>query len=145
MSELSSGKITIDAPIAQVQACLFDLAGYPSWSTAIKKVEILSSDDQGRATSAKTTIDAGMLKDRVVLTYDWSKAPNSLEFSMEDADLLTAMNGSYEIKSVDEDSTLVTYNLGVDVSMPIPAMMRQKAEKATIEQALSQLKEHLEK
>jgi len=39
---------------------------------------------------------------------------------------------------------LVTYELGVEVSMPIPAMMRTKAEKATIDQALSQLKAHAE-
>jgi hypothetical protein len=36
------------------------------------------------------------------------------------------------------------YELEVSLSMPIPAMMRQKAEKATIYAALAQLKSHLE-
>jgi hypothetical protein len=85
-----------------------------------------------------------MMKDRPTLDYDWSEAPSKLRFSLEDADLLTGMDGVYSIKSIDEDTTEVTYELEVSLSMPIPAMMRQKAEKATIDAALSQLKTHLE-
>jgi uncharacterized membrane protein len=144
MSELSTSTITIDAPIDAVRAILFDLAAYPTWSTAIKSAEVKATDDQGRATSVKVAIDAGMMKDRVLLNYDWSAAPDRLEFSLEDADLLTAMNGAYITKAIDADTTSVTYELGVEVSMPIPAMMRTKAEKATIDQALAQLKEHVE-
>jgi len=144
MSELSTSTISIDAPLESVRAILFDLAGYPSWSTAIKSAEVKQSDDQGRATSVKVSIDAGMMKDRVLLNYDWSKAPERLEFSLEEADLLTAMNGAYITKAIDADTTSVTYELGVEVSMPIPAMMRTKAEKATIDQALAQLKAHAE-
>ena len=144
MSDLSSSTITIDAPLADVQGALFALDQYPSWSNAIKASEVVESDDQGRATKVKMTIDAGMMKDRVILDYDWSKAPGQLSFSLDDADLLTGMDGSYSIKAIDDDTTQVTYELGVSLSMPIPAMMRQKAEKATIDQALAQLKAVLE-
>lgn len=144
MSDLSSGNITIDAPIEAVQATLFDLAKYPEWSSAIKSVEVLASDDQGRLTTGKFVIDAGMMKDKVTLDYDWSEVPTKLTFSFNDADLLTGMEGSYSIKQIDEDTTQVTYELGVEISMPIPAMMRKKAEQATIDQALQQLKSHLE-
>ena len=144
MSDLSRSTITIDAPLADVQAALFALDKYPTWSSAIKSVEAVSTDDQGRITKVKMTIDAGMMKDRVILDYDWSAAPNKLSFSLDDADLLTGMDGSYTIKSIDEDTTEVTYELGVSLSMPIPAMMRQKAEKTTIDQAITQLKAFLE-
>ena len=144
MSELSSSTITIDASIADVQSALFALDQYPTWSSAIKASEVVEKDDQGRATKVKMTIDAGMMKDRVILDYDWSQAPAQLSFSLDDADLLTGMDGSYSIKAIDEDTTQVTYELGVSLSMPIPAMMRQKAEKTTINQALSQLKAALE-
>lgn len=144
MSELSSSTITIDAPIADVQGALFALDQYPNWSSAIKASEVVARDEQGRATKVKMTIDAGMMKDRVILDYDWSQAPAQLSFSLDDADLLTGMDGSYSIKAIDEDTTQVTYELGVSLSMPIPAMMRQKAEKTTIDQALSQLKAALE-
>ncbi len=144
MSDLSSGTVTIEAPIAEVEKALFDLAKYPEWSTSIKSVDVLASDDQGRLTSGKFVIEAGVLKDKVTLDYDWSEAPSKLSFSFNDADMLTGMEGSYSIKKIDEDTTQVTYEMGVELPMPIPAMMRKKNEQATIDQALQQLKSHLE-
>ena len=144
MSNVSTATISVDAPLAAVSELLFALDKYPEWSSSIKAVEVLGRDDLERVIKAKMTIDAGMMKDRVILDYDWSKAPAILSFSLDDADLLTAMDGSYEIKSIDADTTSVTYSLTVDLSMTIPAMMRQKAEKATIDQALAQLKRVLE-
>ena len=144
MAQFSKSVITIDAPIAAVQKLLFELDKYPEWSTQIKSSEALDRDDQGRVTKVKMSIDAGMMKDRLTLDYDWSQAPSKLSFSLEDADLLTGMDGIYTISSIDEDTTEVVYELEVSLSMPIPAMMRQKAEKATIDAALAQIKSHLE-
>ncbi len=144
MSDLSSGTVTIEAPIADVEKALFGLAKYPEWSTSIKSVDVLATDDQGRLTTGKFVIEAGVLKDKVTLDYDWSEAPSKLSFSFNDADMLTGMEGSYSIKKIDEDTTQVTYEMGVELPMPIPAMMRKKNEQATIDQALQQLKSHLE-
>ena len=144
MSESSKSTISIDAPIAAVQAALFALDKYPEWSSQIKSAEAVAQDDQGRITKVKMSIDAGMMKDRLTLDYDWSGAPNKLSFSLDEADLLTSMAGIYSIKSIDADTTEVTYELEVSASMPIPPMMCQKAEKSTIDAALTQLKTHLE-
>jgi hypothetical protein len=144
MTDLSKSLISIDAPIEVVQKALFELDKYPEWSSQIKSAEALARDAQGRITKVKMSIDAGMMKDRPTLDYDWSQAPNKLSFSLDEADLLTSMDGVYTISAIDEDTTEVTYELGVDLSMPVPAMMRQKAEKATIDAALAQLKSYLE-
>jgi uncharacterized membrane protein len=144
MTDISKSTISIDAPLAAVQDALFALDKYPEWSSQIKSAEALTHDDQGRITKVKMSIDAGMMKDRPTLDYDWSAAPGTLSFSLDEADLLTGMDGVYSIKSIDENTTEVTYQLQVSLSMPVPAMMRQKAEKATIDAALSQLKTHLE-
>lgn len=139
MSEKSSSTVVIDAPLTDVQAALFNIATYPEWLTSIKKANVLESDDQGRALKARLSIDAGMMKDRVTLDYDWSAAPASLSFTMDEADLLTQMDGTYFIKALDEDSTQVTYELTVAVSLPVPAMMITKAQQQTIDAALKEL------
>lgn len=144
MSEFSKSTVIIEAPIADIQKTLSELDKYPDWSTQIKSAESLGTDDQGRITKIKMSIDAGMMKDRVVLDYDWSQATEKIIFSLEEADLLTSMDGAYTFKSIDAETTEVTYELGVSLSMSIPDMMRKKAEKATIDAALSQLKSHLE-
>lgn len=144
MSDFSSSTITIEAPIAEVGATLFAVASYPEWSGAFKKVDVLATDPQGRATKAKLTVDAGAVKDVVTLDFDWSESPSKVTFSLDDANILTKMDGAYLLKSLDADSTSVTYQLSVGLSMPIPAMMIAKQEKSTIDSALKQLKEHLE-
>jgi len=141
---MSSSTITIDAPMDQVAATLFAIASYPDWSGAFKKVEVLESDANGRASKATLAVDAGAVKDVVTLNFEWSEAPGKVTFSLEDANLLTKMDGAYILKSLDADTTSVTYELSVGLSMPIPAMMITKQEKSTIDSALKQLKEHIE-
>ena len=143
MSDVTTSTVTIAAAVDDVRAMVFDIANYPSWSTSFKAVEVLASDGQGRPTQVKMSVDAGALKDKPTLNYDWSAYPDRVEFSLEDADLLTEMSGSFIIKD-NGDETEVTSELTVALSMPVPDMMRKKAEKSTIDLALKQLKEKLE-
>ena len=53
------------------------------------------------------------------------------------------MDGHQELKSIGSE-TEVSYSLTVALSMPVPEMMRQKAEKAVVDQTLKELKAHIE-
>ena len=143
MSETSFSTIAISASADEVRAVLFDIANYPSWSTSFKAANVLVSDGQGRPTQVNLTVDAGALKDKPTLNYDWAGYPDRVDFSLEDADLLTEMSGAYIVKD-NGDETEVTFELTVALSMPVPPTMRIKAEKSTIDLALKQLKEKLE-
>jgi hypothetical protein len=143
MSDMSRSTILIEAPMSQVSEVLLDLEKYPEWSDSITKVKVTERDDAGRITGAVMSISAGALKDDVSLTYNWDGAPARLEFELEDANMLTKMDGAYILKDLG-DETEVTYELSVGVSMPIPPMMITKQEKSTIDQSLAQLKEHCE-
>jgi ribosome-associated toxin RatA of RatAB toxin-antitoxin module len=139
MSEKSTATVLIDAPLADIQEALFAVGAYPEWLSSGKKSEVLESDTSGRVLKAKLSIDAGMMKDRVTLDYDWSGAPLALSFSMDEADLLTQMDGTYTLKSIDEDTTQVTYELTVAVSLPVPSMMITKGQQQIIDAALKEL------
>jgi ribosome-associated toxin RatA of RatAB toxin-antitoxin module len=140
---MSSSKILIEASADEVRKVLFDIANYPSWSRSIKATNVESSDDQGRPLRIQLTIEAGMLRDKPTLEYDWSGAPEKVSFSLVDADLLTQMDGTYIVKSLG-DETEVTYELTSDVSMPIPKPMLESAEAGIIKAALEELKENIE-
>ena len=143
MSSVSTSTVSITASADEVRAVLFDIASYQSWSTSFKSVTVLASDGQGRPTQVSMSVDAGALKDKPTLNYDWSAYPDRLDFSLEDAHLLTQMSGAYIVKD-NGDETEVTFELTVALSMPVPDIMRTKAEKSTIDLALKQLKEKLE-
>ena len=140
---MSRSTIVIEAPMSEVSQVLFDLEKYPEWSDSITKVKVTERDEGGRVTGATLTIAAGAVKDEVSLSYNWDGAPERLEFELEDANMLTKMDGAYILKDLG-DETEVTYKLSVGLSMPIPQMMITKQEKTTIDQALAQLKEHCE-
>jgi uncharacterized membrane protein len=143
MGDMSKSTVIIQASISQVSEVLLDLEKYPEWSDSISKVKVTERDEMGRATGVTMSISAGAVKDEVSLTYNWDGAPQRVEFELEDANMLTKMDGSYSVKDLG-DETEVTYELSVGLSMPIPQMMITKQEKLTIDQTLSQLKEHCE-
>ena len=126
-----------------MQAALFEIGSYPEWLSSIKKADVIERDGENRVLKAKLAIDAGMMKDRVTLDYDWSAAPAALSFTMDEADLLTQMDGTYLLKAIDADTTQVTYELTVAVSLPVPSMMITKAQKQTIDAALKELAERV--
>jgi len=140
---MSRSTIVIEAAMSEVSQVLFDLEKYPEWSDSITKVKVTERDEEGRVTGATLTISAGAVKDEVSLSYNWDGAPERLEFELEDANMLTKMDGAYILKDLG-DEIEVTYELSVGLSMPIPQMMITKQEKTTIDQALAQLKEHCE-
>ena len=143
MSNPTSSTVIIAASADDVRAVLFDIANFPTWSTSFKSVTVLASNGEGRPTQVKLSVDAGALKDKPTLNFDWSAYPDRVDYSLEDADLLTDMTGAYIVKD-NGDETEVTFELTVALSMPVPEMMRTKAEKATIDLTLKQLKEKLE-
>jgi len=143
MSNPTTSTVTISASADDVRTVLFDIANFPTWSTSFKSVTVLASNGDGRVTQAKFSVDAGALKDKPTLNFDWSGYPDRLDYSLEDADLLTDMSGAYIVKD-NGDETEVTFELTVALSMPVPDVMRTKAEKATIDLTLKQLKEKLE-
>jgi ribosome-associated toxin RatA of RatAB toxin-antitoxin module len=144
MSDYSAGTANIEASSEAIFAILKDLDSYPQWSASIKSVEIAERDGAGNPSKANLKVEAGVLKDRVSLDYDWSKAPNEISFTLEDAGLLTEMSGIFTLKSLDADTTEVSYQLKVALSMPVPDIMRKKQEQATIDQELAKLKAHAE-
>jgi uncharacterized membrane protein len=144
MSDVSKATVTIDAPMSEVSEILKNINDYPSWSSTIKSVTVDESDGNGYPAKVTLVVDAGVMKDRPTLSYDWSQAPAKISFSLDDADLMTEMTGVYLVKDNGDETTDVTYELTVNLSMPVPAMMRKKAEQATIDLALSQLKKRAE-
>lgn len=140
---MSNSKVIIEASADEVRKVLYDIEAYPTWSKTIKATKVETRDEQGRPLRIQLTIEAGMLRDKPTLDYDWSAAPTKVSFSLVDADLLTQMDGIYTVNSKG-DETEVTYELSTDVTMPVPKPMLEQAELSTIKLALEELKAHIE-
>src|SRR5688572_1097959 len=140
MAEHTRSSITIEAPPAVVMGVISDFPKYPEWTGEVKDVEIVSQDAQGRAEQVRLVLDAGAIKDDHVLAYTWN-SDLQVSWSLVKSQMLRSLDGSYTLSPVGGGaSTEVTYQLAVDVKIPMLGMIKRKAEKVIIDRALSGLK-----
>ncbi|MCQ8829239.1 SRPBCC family protein [Streptomyces malaysiensis] len=144
MAEHTSSSITIEAAPADVMEVIADFDRYPEWSGEVKEADILTKDAQGRAEQVRMLLDAGAIKDDYTLQYSWTGA-DQVNWSLVKSQMLRTLDGSYRLSVRDGGkSTEVTYQLTVDVKIPMLGMIKRKAEKVIIDRALAGLKKRVE-
>jgi ribosome-associated toxin RatA of RatAB toxin-antitoxin module len=140
-SNRTEGSIVIAATPPRVMQVIADLEAYPQWSEGVQDVTILDQA-AGRALRAQFRIDAGVIRDTCELEYAWD-GDHGVRWSLARASVLKAMDGSYDLRPHD-DGTTVTYRLAVDLTIPMISMLRSKAERVIVDQALRGLKKRVE-
>jgi ribosome-associated toxin RatA of RatAB toxin-antitoxin module len=147
MADRTESSIVVDAPPGAVLDVIADFEAYPEWAGEVKAIRVLAEEGDGWADQVEFTLDAGAIKDTYVLDYDWDVKTNGtgvVSWSLVQANVLKAMNGSYTLASSGKDQTTVTYRLAVDVKIPMLGMLKRKAEKVIIDTALKELKKRVE-
>jgi ribosome-associated toxin RatA of RatAB toxin-antitoxin module len=147
MADRTESSIDIAANPGEVLDVIADFQSYPEWATEVKAVTVLTEEGDGWADQVEFTLDAGAIKDTYVLDYDWDVKNNGtgvVSWSLVEANVLKAMNGSYTLTARGKDQTTVTYRLAVDVKIPMLGMLKRKAEKVIIDTALKELKKRVE-
>jgi ribosome-associated toxin RatA of RatAB toxin-antitoxin module len=147
MADRTESSIDIAATPGEVLDVIADFDSYPEWATEVKKVSVLTEEGDGWADQVQFTLDAGAIKDTYVLDYEWDVHEDGtgvVSWSLVEAAVLKAMNGSYTLAPRGADATTVTYRLAVDVKIPMLGMLKRKAEKVIIDTALKELKKRVE-
>ena len=147
MADSTRSTIVIDAPAGEVLDVIADLESYPEWIKEMKQVEILTEDGDGWPDRATFTLDAGAIKDTYTLDYEWEIDEDGLgraSWSLVEATILKAMDGSYTLSDAGEGRTEVVYDLVVDVNVPMLGMIKRKAAKVITDSALRDLKKRCE-
>ena len=143
MSEQTSSTIVIEATATAVMREIADLESYPEWTGSVRSVEVLARNDDGRPSRATFVLDAGVVKDTYTLEYTWH-GDDSVSWTLVEAQMLTAMDGSYRLTDQGEAVTGVEYVLTLDLKMPMIGLLRRKAEKVVTDTALKELKRRVE-
>ncbi|NSC21238.1 SRPBCC family protein [Streptomyces albus subsp. chlorinus] len=149
MAEHTSSSITVDAAPEAVMNVISDFPRYPEWAGEVKEAEVLGQDERGRAEQVRLLLDAGAIKDEHTLAYEWvggdGDAVREVRWSLVKSQMLRSLDGVYRLTPVgDGKRTEVTYQLTVDVKIPMLGMIKRKAEKVIIDRALDGLKKRVE-
>ncbi|RAJ43604.1 polyketide cyclase/dehydrase/lipid transport protein [Kitasatospora sp. SolWspMP-SS2h] len=142
MAEHTRSSIVIDATPAEVMAVIADFAAYPEWTGEVKEIDVLETGPDGRAAKVRLLLDAGAIRDEHTLAYTWD-GDREVGWTLVSSQMLRALDGSYALAAADK-GTEVTYQLAVDVKIPMLGMIKRKAEKVIIDRALAGLKKRVE-
>ena len=120
-----------------------DIGSYPQWVSEYTETEVLETDAEGYPTIARLVLEAAVLRDTMVLAYDWPPDHRSVRWSLVSSTLLKALDGAYTLTQ-NGPGTEVTYELAVDLTVPMIGLLKRKAERRLTETALKDLKRRVE-
>jgi ribosome-associated toxin RatA of RatAB toxin-antitoxin module len=135
--------ITVNAAPETIYAVVTDFEHYADWVSDLKRIEVVTRDDQGRALEVEFRAAAFGRSTIYTLHYDYAKAPGELSWRQVQGDLTETLNGRYRFES-DGDETKVTYDLEVELLVPIPTFIKSRAAYRIQTQALRELKAQAE-
>lgn len=144
MTEHASQEIIILSPPSKVLEVLLEIDDYPQWIPEITNVEVFERDSRGRATKAKINTQAFGKSITHIYEYSYEDYPQMISWMLESGDMVSALDGFYKFKSLDDGSTQVTYDLHLDLSSPLPGFIKKKATEKIVSSALNNLKKYCE-
>lgn len=146
MADETHGEIEINADTQQVMDVIADLETYHEWADGINSIEVLTETAEGRPDTALFDFASGPIKDKFTLQYDWTNEASDgyVTWTLIEGQVLKKEDGKYTVVELDDGKTRVLYDLVLDISVPLPGMIKRKAEKKMVETALKGLKKRVE-
>lgn len=143
MADRTSSSITVAADRSAIMAVIADFGSYPAWASGVRAAEIVETGPDGRAVRVRFGLDAGVIKDSYVLAYDWD-GDAAVHWQLAEAgSMVTELSGAYLLAD-DSGATTVSYELAVGTRVPLPGLLRRRAERMIIDAALKGLKTRTE-
>ncbi|MFD0885548.1 SRPBCC family protein [Streptosporangium algeriense] len=143
MADRTTSNIVIAADRATVMKVIADFPAYPEWAGQVRTARVLSTGPGGLPETVRFVLDAGVISDEYTLGYVWH-GDESVDWSVTEAGrMISGLTGSYRLTET-RGGTEVTYELAVDLKVPMIGMVRRKAEKVIIDTALRGLKKRVE-
>jgi hypothetical protein len=145
MADRTTSSITIAVPRASVMAVIADFSAYPQWATGVRAAEVIERYDEGLPRRVRFTLDAGVIKDRFVLDYQWD-GDSEVRWTIDPAEpgaVISELSGCYLLADRG-GGTDVSYELTIGLRIPMIGMLKRRAEKTIIDTALKGLKSRAE-
>lgn len=133
-----SDRIVVNADAQAVWDVIADFEAYPEWQPDMKEVEILETFEDGWGKKVRFVVDAKVIQATLVLEYAYTDT--SMSWWLVDGVNVRKNDGTYTVEPQDDGTTLVTYELEVVPSIPVPGMLRRKVAQRLVQAALRDMK-----
>ncbi|MBM35659.1 MAG: SRPBCC family protein [Actinomycetota bacterium] len=120
----------VNAELQQCHALVANVESYGSWVSDLREVSVGDRDAQGRVTEATFRVAAMGRSATYSLLYDYSESPALIKWELASGDIIKRLDGSYRFDSVvgEPKQTEVTYELAIELAIPLPGFVKRRAE-----------------
>ncbi len=143
MAESVAEHLSIDASRQECLDVLLDFERYPEWARDLKEATVLQRDAQGRGTEVRYRAAGMGYSTSYTLRYDHSD-PDLLAWRLTKGDLTRRLDGHYRFADRDGGRVDVTYELEVELIVPLPGFIKRRTQLKIMHTALRELKARVE-
>ena len=135
--------LTVAATPAACMDIALDFDRYSEWAPDIKEAKVLERDEQGRGTRVAFRAAAMGRSASYVLQYSYPQECQ-IAWKLVEGDIMRALDGLYTFADGADNGTDITYELSVELVVPIPGFVKRRAEGKIMGTALRELKHRVE-
>lgn len=140
MATSDSRDVVIEASPEEILDVIADVEATPTWSPQYQKAVILESYPDGRPKQVEMTVKAAGLTDKMVIEYTWSD--DGVSWTLVSSGQLKAQDASYTL-TPSGDKTKVTFDMAIDLSIPMPGFLLKRTLKGGMETATDGLRKQV--
>lgn len=142
MVDHAHDSIVIQAAPATIMEIIADFDTYHEWAGPVRRTEVLEQGPQGRPRRVRIEVELLGLSDSYVNEYEFD-GDRFVSWTMLEGRSQKSQHGSYTLEPSGE-STNVTYDLDVEVAIPVPGLIRRLIQSKVVDAALKDLKKRAE-
>jgi uncharacterized membrane protein len=135
-------QIVIEAPPKRCFETLLDYESFPEWQRAVKDVEVVTRDREGRGKEVAFEIDAKVRSIRYTLDYRYEE-PHLVSWRYVEGDVRD-VDGELVLEDQRDGTTLATYALRLDPGAWLPGRLATMLSEQVMQGVMEDLKRRVE-
>jgi ribosome-associated toxin RatA of RatAB toxin-antitoxin module len=144
VAEQTTERMVVEGSPERCFAVVSDIERYPEWVGDLKEVHVLERDSEERPIVVAFRAAAFGRSTNYTLVYDYSNAPEQFAWVQRSGDLTNRLDGFYRFSAAPGGRTEITYQLQVELRVPLPGFIKRRAEGNILHAAVRDLKARVE-
>ena len=134
--------MVIDAEPAVCFEAITDYETFPDWQSAVKEVDVLSRDGDGRGRDVRFDIDAKVRHVSYTLRYSYEE-PHLITWDYVEGDV-KSVDGEFAFEDQGDGTTRATYSLKINPGVWLPGPVKKMLTDQVMKRSVEDLKRRVE-
>ncbi len=125
---LVSKTVEVNADADTILRIVADFETYPEWNPEAKAVYVLARYDDGRPSQLRLDMEIQGQSGTFIQAVYYPPGEGQIQTVLQQGEVFTKQDQLFSVVAMGGPSSLLTVDLEVEVSLPVPAVMVKKAD-----------------